>query len=142
MPDMEGMPDNDIIGIEWNQNLSSPVLMHIDEYGSEVLKLTTDDFDNHPRADKTSGCNPNDSDYRDKSILQGMTKDNQSFSQAFSPGGAYIVLPYHLQHAGACHPGGDSGLGGGQSNSWQYQVLPGSSPYCRQPTQIEREQHH
>ena len=48
MPDMEGMPDNDIIGVEWNQNLSSPVLMHIDEYGSEVLKLTTDDFDDHP----------------------------------------------------------------------------------------------
>ena len=48
MGPMEGMPADGIIGFRWDQNLSSPTLMHIDEYGNEVLGLTTADFDKHP----------------------------------------------------------------------------------------------
>ena len=44
---MAGMPKDRIIGVRWNQNLSSPTLMHIDKYGNEVLGLTTADFDKH-----------------------------------------------------------------------------------------------
>ncbi|GAH24856.1 unnamed protein product [marine sediment metagenome] len=48
MGPVEGMPADGIIGFRWDQNLSSPALMHIDRYGNEVLGLTTADFDAHP----------------------------------------------------------------------------------------------
>src|SRR3712207_2845596 len=79
---------------------------------------------------------PDNRDGRQHGVPQGVLEDHQPRDDPLGAGRADVVLPHHLQHAGAGHPRDDRHRYGPQGEGWHDQV---QQP-VPEPREVEREE--
>ncbi len=90
-------------------------------------------------ASSAPNCRPEDRNYRNHGVAQGVAIDDRALGQTFGAGGADVVLAEFFQHGGANHAGEDRGQRSAHGDGRKHQVGERARAGDGQPSQLDGE---